>query len=79
VKGKRHTKDHNGKISESLKSFHAKKRRIRIFIEADVHEFDSFAEAAEYLECSRQLVSQVLRPNQPNRKAKGYRIEFVEG
>ena len=76
-KGTKHTKKHNKKISESMRKSDIRNKKIvisRPAQEAVEMEFNSLAEAARYIGCSKQLVSQCLRPGSKNKKAYGYTI-----
>ena len=79
-RGKRNTPEHNRKIGEGKKAFHAHgPRKIRIVLDVTARLCDTMAEAAKWIGCSRQLVSQVLKRNSRNRTACGFRIEFADG
>ena len=72
--------DHNIKISESMKTTDIKSKKIIIHRQAVAEvtmTFDSLADAARFIGCSRQLVSQCLRPGSKNKKAYGYVIQAI--
>lgn len=77
---KRNSKEHNKKISESMRNSDIRNKKIvisRPAQEAVEMEFNSLAEAARYIGCSKQLVSQCLRPGSKNKKAYGYTIYAI--
>ena len=77
---KRNSKEHNKKISESMRNSDIRNKKIvisRPAQEAVQMEFNSLAEAARYIGCSKQLVSQCLRPGSKNKKAYGYTIYAI--
>ena len=80
-KGTYHNSDnHNIKISESMKKTDIKSKKIIIHrpaVEEVTMTFDSLADAARFIGCSRQLISQCLRPGSKNKKAYGYIITAV--
>lgn len=72
------TKEHNDKISQSLSTSTTRGKRIQIIRKSiDIRVFDNLQQAADYIGVSRQLLSQCLRPNTKNRKAKGYEIRIL--
>lgn len=68
------SKAHNGRISEGVRN--AERGRTIVISRSETLEFRTMAQAAEYIGCSKQLVSQVLNPKTRNRKARGWTIEF---
>lgn len=70
------SKSHRANISKGMKNSEIKNKKIMISLTTSVI-FDTITEAASYIGCSKQLVSQCLRPNRTNKKAKGYKITLV--
>lgn len=75
--GKKLTRKHKMRIKKAMKSLSR-----NVLIEAsngkDTHTFDSMAECARYLGCSRQLVSQCVRRPSAFKHAKGHVISVIE-
>lgn len=83
--GKKHTVDHNRAISDGLANSEILKggKFVKIHMpprEEQTLYFSSYAEAAKYIGCTRQLVSQVLQKHQTNKnkKAMGWDVSLVE-
>ena len=80
-KGTKHnSKQHNKRISESMRNSDIRNKKIvisRPAQEAVEMEFNSLAEAARYIGCSKQLVSQCLRPGSKNKTAYGFTIYAI--
>lgn len=81
TKGVKHTKQHNSKISESIREHLTKGKMVKIYmrpVEAQTLYFNTLAQAAAFIGCTRQLVSQCLRDNTHNRRAKGWEISLMD-
>lgn len=81
MKGRKHSGKHNKMISEGLRRKSTKNKLVKIHIpsrEEKTLTFKTLAEAAKYIGCSRQLVSQCVKDNTANRKAMGYTITLVD-
>ena len=79
--GKKHSRKHNKMISKGLKQQSTKNKFVKIHIPARAEEtltFKTLAEAAKYIGCSRQLVSQCIKDNTANKKAMGYTIMLID-
>lgn len=72
------TYDHNRRISNGLKERNLSGKQVKITKDVLSHICDSYQDAAEIIGCSRQLVSQCLRPNQPNKTARGWTVELID-
>ena len=81
MKNIKRTKQHNQKISNGLNNSIIRGKKIKIHrsaIKEDTQIFSSLADAAKYIGCSRQMVSQCLNPKTRNKKAMGYKIEIID-
>ena len=81
MKGRKHSGKHNKMISEGLRRQSTKNKLVKIHIPAREEQtltFKTLAEAAKYIGCSRQLVSQCVKDNTANRKAMGYTITLID-
>lgn len=81
TKGVKHTKQHNIKISEGIREQLTKGKMVKIHmrpVEAQTLYFSTLAQAADFIGCTRQLVSQCIRDNTHNRRAKGWDISLVD-
>lgn len=74
TKGKAHTAAHNKAIAEGRRENATSNHKVMI---SQSLVFDTLSDAARYIGCSRQLVSQCLREGQKNKKAKGYTITLI--
>ena len=66
---------HNGHIAEGVRN--AERGKAIVISRSETIEFRTMAQAAEYIGCSKQLVSQVLNPKTHNKKARGWSVSFA--
>lgn len=72
------TREHNQHISQSLSNTQTRGKRIQVIRKSiDVRVFDTMQQAAEYIGCTKQLISQCINPNTNNRRARGYEIRLL--
>lgn len=72
------TKEHNNKIKKGLSEHSTFGKLVQITKDDTILVFDSFADAAIYIGCTRQLVSQCTRKCQRNKRAMGYKITLID-
>ena len=76
--GRIRSRSHNAAISRSLRENATKGMIVEITNEDEKHYFDSLSDAADYIGCSRQLVSQCTRPGSRNKRACGWSVALVD-
>lgn len=83
MKGRRHTETHNLAIRRSLieaRSPERSSQRVLVYRAETMTAriFDTRKAAAEWLGCTKQLVSQCVRPNAKNKTARGFTVQLVD-
>ena len=71
------TRQHNAKISQTLREHNIKGKAILATISTQAYVFNTLADAARFIGCSKQLLSQCLRPSTANYTARGWTIQLI--